>query len=90
MVTGGDHFGAMGPFWWVLGCLCGAFGVLLGRFGGPKKRRGKPQGGSQGHLGSKRPLEGSWWGSGRLPDAPSRRLASCGYPGFVCIGDAVA
>ena len=39
--TGGDHFGAMGPLWWVLGCLWGAFGVLLGRLWGPKMPPGK-------------------------------------------------
>ena len=54
MATGVDHFGAIGPLWWVLGCLWGAFGMLLGRLWGPKRRPGRPQGGSQGHLGVQR------------------------------------
>ena len=50
MATGGDHCGAMGSLWWVLGCLWGALGATLGAkkatreaprrvtgpFGGPK------------------------------------------------------
>ena len=65
MATGVDHFGAIGPLWWVLGCLWGAFGVLLGRLWGPKRRPGRPQGGSQGHLGVQRAsgrVLGSFWG----------------------------
>ena len=31
MATGGDHCGAMGALWWVLGCLWDPFGLLLGR-----------------------------------------------------------
>ena len=60
MATGGDHFGAMGPLWWVLNCLWGPFGVLLARLWGPKRRQGKPQDGSEGHLGVH-------WASGRVP-----------------------
>ena len=59
LVTGGDHFSAIGP----LGGSWAAFGVPLGcswgDFGGQKGDQGGPKAGHRAIWGSKGPLEGS-------------------------------
>ena len=60
IAIGADHFGARGPLSWVLGCLWGPFGVLLGRLWAPKRRTWRPQASHRAIWGSKWPLEGSW------------------------------